>query len=239
MIMMAVVDDDRMLLSGLTAWLANVPDLRLAAAVTSVDHLLDRGVFDIDVVVLGLMPADHCDPAPNVRRIVAAGPKVVVTSVRANPTHLVATRAAGASGFLSKDRDLQQLADLVRDVHSGHERFPVELALADGDDNCANRPKLSGQELRLLLSYAEGMTLDAAARRTGIRPATAKHYLERVKEKYRSAGRPTYTKLDLANRVREDDLLNSTAGPTNRRGLDMPAPMAEFVARQANQGRVT
>ena len=51
------------------------------------------------------------------------------------------------------------------------------------------------------------MTLDAAARRTGIRPATAKHYLERIKQKYRSAGRPTYTKLDLATRVREDGLL--------------------------------
>jgi len=51
------------------------------------------------------------------------------------------------------------------------------------------------------------MTLEAAARRTGIRPATAKHYLERIKQKYRSAGRPTYTKLDLAARVREDGLL--------------------------------
>ena len=56
-------------------------------------------------------------------------------------------------------------------------------------------------------AYAAGMTLEAAARRTGIRPSTAKHYLERIKQKYRSAGRPTYTKLDLAARVREDGLL--------------------------------
>jgi two-component system, NarL family, nitrate/nitrite response regulator NarL len=53
-----------------------------------------------------------------------------------------------------------------------------------------------------------------AARRTGIRPATAKHYLERIKEKYRSAGRPTYTKLDLTTRVREDGLLRYA--PTQR-----------------------
>jgi DNA-binding CsgD family transcriptional regulator len=77
-----------------------------------------------------------------------------------------------------------------------------------------DRPRLSGQELNLLLAYAAGLTLDAAARRTGILPATAEHYLERIKEKYRSAGRPTYTKLDLATRVREDGLLR--CAPTQR-----------------------
>ena len=50
------------------------------------------------------------------------------------------------------------------------------------------------------------MTLAAAARQAGVRPATAKVYLERVKQKYRHAGRPTYTKLDLATRVYEDRL---------------------------------
>jgi DNA-binding CsgD family transcriptional regulator len=40
-----------------------------------------------------------------------------------------------------------------------------------------NRPR----DRQLLLAYAAGMTLDAAARRIGIRPATAKHYLERIK----------------------------------------------------------
>jgi hypothetical protein len=57
-----------------------------------------------------------------------------------------------------------------------------------------------------LLAYASGLTLAAAARQAGIRPGTAKSYLDRVKEKYARAGRPTYTKLDLVARVREDGL---------------------------------
>ncbi|WP_211275149.1 hypothetical protein [Streptomyces katrae] len=44
-------------------------------------------------------------------------------------------------------------------------------------------------------------------RRRGARPARRLH---RVKEKYRRAGRPAYTKTDLARRVREDAL---DAGP--------------------------
>jgi hypothetical protein len=40
----------------------------------------------------------------------------------------------------------------------------------------------------------------------GVRPSTARTYLERIKKKYTSGGRPTYTKLDLAARAGEDGL---------------------------------
>ncbi|MEE1823684.1 helix-turn-helix transcriptional regulator [Streptomyces sp. BE20] len=70
-------------------------------------------------------------------------------------------------------------------------------------------PRLSPKELRILLDYTSGMTLDSAARRAGITPNTAKDYLGRVKAKYRAAGRPTHTKIDLARRVREDRLDHS------------------------------
>ncbi len=50
------------------------------------------------------------------------------------------------------------------------------------------------------------MTLKTAARNLGIRPDTAKTYLERVKTKYQAIGRPAYTKIDLAKRITEDDL---------------------------------
>ena len=48
------------------------------------------------------------------------------------------------------------------------------------------------------------MTLEVAARHIGVKPGTAKTYLDRVKAKYRAIGRPAYTKLELAQRIRED-----------------------------------
>jgi two-component system, NarL family, nitrate/nitrite response regulator NarL len=69
-----------------------------------------------------------------------------------------------------------------------------------------DKPRLAPQEIRLLAAYCSGLTLHAAARRIGIQPTTAKSYLERIKRKYQSVGRPAYTKLDLAARVREDGL---------------------------------
>ncbi|WP_424858076.1 hypothetical protein [Streptomyces sp. SAI-170] len=67
-------------------------------------------------------------------------------------------------------------------------------------------PRLAPKELQILLDYTSGLTLKSAARRAGVTPNTAKHYLNRVKAKYRLAGRPAYTKIDLAQRVREDGL---------------------------------
>lgn len=206
MIGLAAVDDDRMLLSGLAAWLAGEIDMRLVAASGTVDLLLLRGTNGIGVVLLDLLLADRSDPADNVRRIAAAGPRVLVVSVVTDPDQIMAAYAAGAACYLTKDHDLSEVADAVRDIASGRDRCSPESAFAMAHGSFPGRPRLSGQEQRLLRAYAAGMTLEAAARRTGIRPATAKHYLERIKQKYRSAGRPTYTKLDLVARVREDGL---------------------------------
>ncbi len=207
MIGLAAVDDDRMLLSGLAAWLAGARDMRLVAVADTVPLLLRRGTDGIDVVLLDLLLADCSDPVDNVRRIAAAGPRVLVVSVIADPDQIMAAYAAGAACYLTKDHDLGEVADAVRNIASGRDQCPPELAFAMAHGKSPGRPMLSAQERRLLRAYAAGMTLEAAARRTGIRPATAKHYLERIKQKYRSAGRPTYTKLDLAARVREDGLL--------------------------------
>jgi DNA-binding NarL/FixJ family response regulator len=203
---------DRMLLSGLAAWLAGAPDLRLTAAIGTVDQLLRHGTDDTDVVLLDLLLADRSDPVDNVSRLAAAGPRVLVVSVVTDPAQIMAVHTAGAAGYLTKDHDLDDLARTVRDMAAGKDLCPPEPTFAVANDKRPERPRLSPREMQLLLAYAAGLTLDAAARRTGIRPATANTYLERIKQKYRTAGRPTYTKLDLATRVREDGLLRYANG---------------------------
>jgi two-component system nitrate/nitrite response regulator NarL len=67
-----------------------------------------------------------------------------------------------------------------------------------------NGPRLSQQEQAILIAYASGLTLQSAASRAGVKVGTAKEYLDRVKLKYRRAGRPANTKIELALRARED-----------------------------------
>ncbi len=162
------------------AWRPGWPaqDLRLVAATDTVDGLLGLGTDGIDVVLLDLLLADRCNTPDNVRRVAAAGPRVLMVSVVADPGQIMSAYAAGAAGYLTKDHDLDEVADAVRDLAAGRDPCPPELAFAMAHDKHPARPRLSAQERLLLLAYAAGMTLDAAARRIGIRPATAKHYLE-------------------------------------------------------------
>ncbi len=207
MLTVSVVDDDQMLLDGIRAWLTTVADVTLRRTARTVDELLDGEAPADDVVILDLLLADHSDPVDNVRRLVAAGSRVLVISVVASAEQGRRVVRAGAAGYLTKDHDLGALLDAVREVAARGDVHSPELAFAWLADRSEDRPLLSPQERAILLAYASGMTLTAAARKLGIQPATAKNYLDRVKDKYRRAGRPTYTKLDLASRVREDGLL--------------------------------
>ncbi|MER5890634.1 response regulator transcription factor [Streptomyces sp. NPDC001941] len=202
----AVVDDDRMLLDGMRSWLGQVPGLRLLATVSTVGELLAAGVGVPEVVLLDLVLRDDSDPADNIRRLRGAGSRVLVISTVADPARIVAATAAGADGYLTKDHDLPTLVAALEEVAAGRTAHSPELAFAWSRDTGPARPKLAPQELQVLRDYASGLTLKATARRAGISPHTAKYYLDRVKEKYQEAGRPAYTKIDLARRVREDGL---------------------------------
>lgn len=202
----AAVDDDQMLLGGLVRHFADVADLRLAATASTVDELLAAHRRPFDVVLLDLLLRDGSQPAANVRRLTAAGHRVLVISVWGQPEQVAEVFAAGAAGYVTKDHDLAELGAAIRAVAAGAVAYSAELAAACLDDSRPQRPRLSPRERAVLVAYASGMTLNAAARHVGVRPETARTYLERVKTKYQEAGRPAPTKLDLANRAREDRL---------------------------------
>jgi DNA-binding NarL/FixJ family response regulator len=207
LVRVAAIDDDRMLLGGLDSWLRPIPDIDLGLMVTTVAaYVAAVDEYRPDVVLLDLNLRDHSAPADNVARVLATGARVLVVSTIPDTDAVLATIEAGASGYITKDQDLEILVQAIRDVSAGRSVVSPELAFVLSRDSRPNRPQLSPQERVVLTSYASGATLQAAARRAGIAYGTAREYLERVKRKYTDAGRPTYTKLDLATRVREDRL---------------------------------
>ncbi|TXS44707.1 response regulator [Streptomyces sp. t39] len=217
-ITVAVVDDDRMLVDGMRAWLAPVPGLALVATAATVGELLSAAGHPpsggaagpvpapADVVLLDLVLRDGSAPADNIRRLLRTGSRVLVISTVPDRPRIIDAVRAGADGYLTKDNDLPTLVAAIEDIAAGHGAHSPELAFACAHDTGPERPRLSPRERQILLDYASGMTLKSAARRAGITVHTAKDYLDRVKAKYREAGRPAYTKIDLAHRVREDSL---------------------------------
>jgi two-component system nitrate/nitrite response regulator NarL len=216
----AAVDADRMLLDGLAAWAANVPDLQLVAATTSVAQLQSAAGAAPDIVVLGLPDHLGYDPLPDIRALTHDKVCVLVLCSRPDDRRIRDTVLAGADGVVTRDNDLETLAGMLRELTAGHRRrFGLT---APPLDPAGSVPSLSEQERAVLLGYVSGLTLSTVARRVGIRPSTAKEYLHWVKLKYQQAGRPAYTKIDLANRVREDGFkpLLKPAGTPGSSGIN-------------------
>lgn len=197
MISVGVVNADQMLLDGVGAWLRLADGIRMTASSRTIDGFLRDLAIPLDVIVLSLLLADGSDPLENLRRLLLVG-RVLTIGDAACGKLGEQTLRAGASAYLSSEYGLGVLVDTIRGVaRSGDEQVLPEQK---------QRPNLAPQERAVLVAYASGLTLAAAARQIGVQPVTAKNYLARVKEKYRQVGRPTFTKLDLAARVREDGL---------------------------------
>jgi two-component system, NarL family, nitrate/nitrite response regulator NarL len=197
----AAIDDNLLLIDGLRAWAQTLADMRLTAVATAVEDLPDSERYD--VVLLNPALRAEPDPAVNVRRLIAAGNRVLVVDGSADLAMLPRSLAAGAHGYLTRDHDTTALASTLRSIAAGGNAWSPGPTRAPGYDG-PGRPPLSEREHSVLMAYASGLTLDSAARSLGISPETARTYLKRVKAKYQQAGLPVYTKLDLAARVRKD-----------------------------------
>jgi DNA-binding NarL/FixJ family response regulator len=199
----AAIEDNRMLIDGLRAWAGALPDMRLALVAATVDELLESGMAAHDVVLLNPLLRAEPDPAINVRRLIAAGNRVLVIDGSADLSMVARSLAAGAHGYLTRDHDTAALAATMRSIVAGGNAWAPGPTRAPGRRG-PGRPLLSEREHGVLVAYASGLTLDSAARSLGISPETARTYLKRVKAKYQQAGLPVYTKLDLAQQVRAD-----------------------------------
>jgi len=200
---LAAIEDNRLLIDGLRAWVKTVPGMRLAAVTATVDGLLRARSGPYDVVLLNPLLRADPDPAVNVRRLIAAGQRVVLIDGSADLGMVARSLAAGAHGYLTRDHDAAALARMLRAVAAGGTAWSAGPVRAPGARG-PGRPPLSEREHRVLMAYVSGLTLDSAARSLGISPETARTYLKRVKAKYHRIGRPVYTKLDLAQQVRKD-----------------------------------
>lgn len=186
---------DRLLVQALTVWTSGVDDLRLGASADTAQGFLGQHPGGFEVVLLDAALPDRSDPLVNVRALTRAGFPVLLLGSDRDPDRSSEVLQAGARGYVTRDQGLATVAEAIRAVAANGFAGAFGVSTA---------PQLSAREKAVLLAYASGLTLDAAARRLGVRPATAKTYLARVKSKYKEAGRPAYTKLELAARVRED-----------------------------------
>ncbi|MCB8998410.1 MAG: response regulator transcription factor [Actinobacteria bacterium] len=201
----AIIDDHLMFAEGLRAWLTeHAPTVQVVYLGVDPAQVMDLEELDVVLLDIDLGPGGP-RAADTVEAFSARGIPVLLVSAVVRGTPLREALLAGAGGYVSKASDPDALLNLLREVADGNYVLTREIAEVMYSPSL---PDLSGQELRALQLYAQGLTLKAVARRMSVSQNTAKEYLDRVRAKYLATGRAARTKAELQAAAREDGLLH-------------------------------
>jgi DNA-binding NarL/FixJ family response regulator len=195
MIQVLVVDDHEVVRRGLLAFFESEPDLEVVADVgggAQAMEVLDRLESDgrrphVVVMDLEMAPVDGIESTRQIRARYDDVEVVALTSF-AEEERIEAALEAGASGYLLKDSDPDQVAAAVRAAHRGElqldpaiaRRLMSSLKAAPPDDPAA---ELTPRELEVLQLVGAGKPNKEIAGELGIGERTARTHVSNILRK--------------------------------------------------------
>ena len=127
------------------------------------------------------------------REIMAAASEVRVVMLTASSAEdaVVESVAAGASGYLLKETDMEQLLSALRSAAVGDFRLPPEMVrraftAIRGDGSAGDAAAAAGltdRQREILVQFARGLTYAQIAEARGIRPVTVRNAVYGIQEK--------------------------------------------------------
>lgn len=184
-----LVDDQQLVRSGFKLMLSIEPDIEVVGEAPDGAEAVDLAQrLRPDIVLMDVqMPV--LDGIEATRRIVAAGSaKVLILTTFDRDDYVFDGLAAGASGFLLKNAEPDQLVEAVRAVGHGHALLAPEvtkrvIAKMTGTDPPAARPeppdlvRLTEREREVLILMGEGLSNAEIAARLVLGEATVKTHV--------------------------------------------------------------
>jgi two-component system, NarL family, nitrate/nitrite response regulator NarL len=160
-----LVEDHAMVARGIEAALADSIDLEVVGIAGSVDDgVLRFRQLGPDVVVMDFrLPDGEGTEATRQIRAIDAEAAVLLLTGADDPSVVSAALDAGCSGFVSKDRDVGDLADAIRAVARGAAVFPAGLlsrALSPSTETAGTGADLTGREREVLAMLADGASTE-------------------------------------------------------------------------------
>ena len=206
MIRVAIVDDHAIVRSGLRQYLAEHVDLRVTGEAINGREALElaRG-GEVDVMLMDISMPDQSG-VDALAAIKARFPDLAVLILSGFPeTHYATTLLRqGASGYLNKECDPEEIVNAIRTVARGRRYISAAVAelLAEGVSGGADRPAheaLSERELQVFLRLAKGETIGHMAESMFLSVKTVSTYRTRVLEKLKLASTSDLTYYALKN----------------------------------------
>ncbi len=211
MIRIGIVDDHAIVRTGLRQFLSDHVDLRVTAEGASGRDALEMArAGDVDVLLLDISMPDQSG-VDALAAIKARFPALPVLILSGFPEAHYATTLLrqGASGYLNKECDPEEIANAVRVVSRGRRYISAAVAeqLADGvaggaGGGAADKPAhdgLSEREFQVFLRLAKGETVGHIAEALFLSVKTVSTYRTRVLEKLRLATNSDLTYYAMKN----------------------------------------
>ncbi len=197
-IRVAIVDDHRLVLDGLTSLLnSRRQGIQVAISESSWDGLLSHAEFPVDVVVLDLNLDDNISIGTKVRALSSAGCRTIVISRHTDSSSIHGAIRAGALGFVPKSEGADELVRAILSAADDRQYENGSLTGALSTNGRAGDPGLGRQELRAIMLYASGRSIREVAGDMGTTEETVKSYIKRGRRKYREIGIDLGTKILL------------------------------------------
>lgn len=190
MIRVAIVDDHALVRAGLRECLSGHVDLRVAAECANGQEALDVVRQELaDVILLDIsMPGQSGVEALLAIRARAPALPVLILSSFPEEHYAVTLLRQGASGYLSKTCDPEDIADAIRTVVRGRRYITAAVgeqlaASLDNADDLAPHDRLSEREFQVFLRLAQGETIGRMAQGMSLSVKTVSTYRTRLMQK--------------------------------------------------------
>lgn len=195
MLQVMIVEDDPVFLNRFCKAVASDPAFELFAAVrngAAARDTLARGAPDVLLIDLGLPDMSGVEI---IRETAQRYPDtdIMVVSVFGDEAHVLASIAAGATGYILKDSLPEELVDIIKQLRAGGSpispviarqllkklRPPGNVSSPAGLDH----PGLSARESEILSLIAKGFSFTEIAKLLEISPHTVTAYVKKIYQK--------------------------------------------------------
>jgi DNA-binding NarL/FixJ family response regulator len=207
MIRIAIIDDHAIVRAGLRQFFSEQVDFTVVAEAGNGRDAVDivrKG--DVDVILMDLSMPDQSG-VDALAAIKARAPDLPVLILSGFPEEHYATTLLrqGASGYLNKDCDPEEIVKAIRTVYRGRKYITAGVAelLADGlGGGVGDKPaheQLSEREFQVFLRLAKGETIGHMANSMSLSVKTVSTYRTRVMEKMKLESNSDLTYYALKN----------------------------------------
>ncbi len=177
------VDDHPLLREGLAAVVNNEPDMTMVAqAANGRDGVQQFALHRPDVTLMDLrLPDISGIDAMIAIRSAFADARIVMLTTFEGDVEIQRALAAGARGYILKNMPPKELVDVIRQVHAGKKRIPLDVAAALAEH--VTDEALTEREREVLQYVAKGDRNKDIAEQLRISEETVKVHVKHIMEK--------------------------------------------------------